>query len=250
MAADAAVNKEADHGRERAAKPAKRKKRHILAPLLIILALIIAGVGIFGFNLFGWRDSHIYPALAKVPLIGRWIPQAATAPDDFSAMSRDQLVAQATTLSNQVKDLQSQLDAANTQNTSNQAEITRLQAFENQQTQFKADKADFDAQVALNDPQAYANYYASISPENAEKLYPQAAAAAQASTQLKNYVSNFTNMDESNAAEVLAQMVPTDMNLVVSILDHMDSQSAGDILNEMPAATAASVMKMMAPSGI
>jgi len=230
-------------------KPEKKvkKKRRGIASFLILFFILAALVSIVVFNLDNIRDRYIVPTLAKLPLVGGFIPNTANNPEDMSAMTSDQMIARINDLESQLSKAQADLKSANDTIQNNQSEIDTLNAFKAQQLQFKQDKAAFDQQVAMGDPQAYADYYASISPDNAERLYPQAAATAAQTGVIQKYLSDIKAMDETNAAAMLQQMIGTDMNLVVSIMQGLDSRIAGNILSEMDPQNAASVIKMMAP---
>jgi len=233
-AADAAVKK-------------PRRKGNRVAPFLILFFILAALVGIVAFNLFNLRNQYIYPALAKIPLVGGFIPNTAASPEVLDEMSSEQLTARVNELEAQLSQAQDQLKAANTAIDNDKSQIETLTVYQSQQLQFKQQKEAFDQQIAMGDPQAYVNYYQSISPDNAEKLYPQAAAAAAQSAEVKKYLADIKAMDVTNAAAMLQQMIGTDMNLVVSIMRGLDSRIAGSILSGMNPQNAAGVIKMMAP---
>ena len=230
-------------------KPEKtaKKNRLSIAPFLILLIILAAIVSILTFNLFNLRDRYIYPFLSRLPLIGGFIPITADMPEDFSTMTTDEMIARINDLEEQLFYANQEIKEADKTIERNKSEIDRLKIFEAQQLQFKQDKADFDEQVAMANPQAYASYYESISPENAEFLYPRAVAELSRMSELRKYMSDIAQMDEVSAAAVLQQMIGTDMDLVVSIMRHMESRNAGAILSEMNPGSAASIIKMMAP---
>jgi len=226
-------------------KPGKRGRG--IAPFLILFFILAALTGVLVFNLFNLRNRYIYPAMARIPFIGGFVPNTAMSPEDLGAMSVDRLTARINELESQLSQSRDDLAAANDIIGSDKAEINRLKAFEAQQLQFKQEKADFDQRVAMSDPQAYADYYRSIYPENAEILYPKAAAEAERVAAVKKYLSDIKAMDEVSAANMLQQMIGSDMKLVVSIMQGLDSRIAGGILSEMNPQNAGIVIKMMSP---
>jgi len=241
----------ADEKRKAAAPAAvgrKPKKRgNGVASFLILFLILAALVSILAFNLFNIRNGYIYPYLARIPLIGGFIPITANNPEDLGSMTADQMIARINDLESQLSQAQDQLKAANDTIGGDKTQIDQLKEFQSQQLQYKQDKLDFDQRVAMGDPQAYADYYQSISPENAEILYPKAAAEADRNTGIKNYLNDIKAMDEVSAADMLQQMIGADMRLVVSIMQGLDSRTSGNILSEMDPQSAASIIKMMSP---
>ena len=246
-AAPGAAGARPETGTGKPDKKGKKKGRGI-ASFLILFFILAALVSVIVFNLFNIRNRYIYPALAKLPLIGGFVPISAANPEDLGAMSPDQLIARVSELESQLSQAQDQLKTANDTIDSGKTEMDRLKAFESQQLEFKQQKADFDERIAMADPQAYADYYQLISPENAEALYPQAAADAGRAAETKKYLNDIKAMDTTGAADMLQQMIGSDIGLVVMIVQGLDSRTAGGILSEMSAQNAASVVKMMAPN--
>jgi len=228
-------------------KKKPKKKRRAVAPFLILLFILAGLVSVLAFNAFNVRDRYIYPPLAKIPFVGGFIPNTAGRPEDLGAMQPDQLIARINELESALSKAQNDLTAADAVIADNNTQIENLKVFESQQLKFKQDKADFDQRVAMADPRAFADYYQAISPENAELLYPKAAAEADRAAEIKKYLNNIKAMDEATAAGMLQLLISTDMDLVVSIMRGLDSRVAGGILNEMDTRSSASIIKMMAP---
>ncbi|MDR1558238.1 MAG: hypothetical protein LBS84_00830 [Clostridiales bacterium] len=235
----------ADAPEEKPVRKGKKNRRGI-ASFLILFFILAAIVSVMVFNVFNIRNRYIYPALAKLPLVGGLIPLGDIA-EDFSVMSPEEMMARINELEARLYSANAEIETAGETIDKNKTEIARLKVFEEQQLSFKQEKADFDQRVAVGDPQAYADYYESIYPENAEVLYPRAAAEASRVSEIRKYMGDITAMDEVSAANVLQRMIVSDMDLVVSILRAMDSRGAGNILSEMDSDGAASVIKMMAP---
>jgi len=229
-----------------------KKKRRGIASFLILFFFLAALVSILVFNLFNIRDRYIYPFLSGIPLVGGFIP-ITSEPENFGAMTADEMLARINKLDEQLFRANEEIRASAETIDRNNIEINRLKVFEEQQLRFKQEKADFDRLVAMADPQAYTDYYESIYPENAEILYPRAAAEASRASKINKYLSDITQMDEVSAAIVFQQLIGTDMDLVVSILQGLDSRKAGAILSELSdrdPRSAASVLKMMAPLNV
>jgi len=245
-------------------KPKKRKEKEkkektgkkrggsaipvILAFIVVLLAVLVAVVG---FNVFNIRDRYLADALKNAPYINRLLPETepdieTDAPDvptvgELQARITElEALAEALTESEQTLLRRVELHVE---------EILRLQEIEDSQLQFKADKAEFDRMIAMNDPAAYARFYASIAPENAEELGPQATAAANRAKDLSAFLKTIGAMEERNAAMMLTEMIRSDLDLVVLIISSLPADFGGAILNEMEARDAATVTKRWSPSG-
>ncbi len=247
------LDKKAQKLMEKQEKKARRQRekgrKGKLLPVLLALLLVGGiGAGLF-FDVFGIRSRYVVPTIQKLPIVGNLVKtEAPASPDDPYAN------ASVGELKNTINTLQQQVDALTTENQSMQDrvklytdELTRLQELEAQQVQFKDDKAKFDQMIAENNPAAYASFYEQISPENAETLYKEAVSTAQQSKDFKKYMNTIQAMDATQGAKVLGELARTDMNLVVLILNSLDSASSGGILAAMDPVMAASVVKQMAP---
>jgi len=237
-------------------KPKPEKKRKVKSgglgatAFIIIFAVVIIGAlaWIIGYNPYGIRDKYLSQTLSNIPIVKNLIPppEAADAGEE-PEKTADELNAEITRYIRQLDAAQALIAEQERDLKLRQDEINRLKPFEDQQTQFKADKEAFDTAVALSDPAAYAAYYEKISPENAENLYPRAKGDAEREQEVNNYLSAINKQDESSAAKMLEQLMPADLDLVVSILKGLSDTKAGDILTEMSAENAASVAKRWDP---
>ena len=101
--------------------------------------------------------------------------------------------------------------------------------------------------VALNDPKAYSSFYESIAPENAEELYKQAVNKEVTDKALKDYIQTFENMKKDAATKILEELIITDMDLVITILQNLSSEKRSEILSTMDPKNAASCSKLLSP---
>ncbi|MBR1445137.1 MAG: hypothetical protein IJ583_16580 [Firmicutes bacterium] len=228
-------------------KKEKKKGKGFLGFLLFIL--IIGGlVAILGFNVGGIREKYLRSTLEKIPVVKNLLPPAEGAEnDEYSGMSQEQAVSRAKSLEVELEKNKAEMENYQKIISDKDTEIKRLKEFENAQVKFKTDKAEFDRLVALNDPDAYKKYYEQISPENAETLYKEVVQTAAADKELKDYVNTFENMKKGPAAKVLEELIGTDMDLVVRILNNISSEQRADILASMDPINAAACTKRMSP---
>ncbi len=101
--------------------------------------------------------------------------------------------------------------------------------------------------IALNDPKAYSSFYESIAPENAERLYQESIQKVDIDKQFKDYISTFENMKKDAAAKILEELIMTDMDLVITILENLSSTKRSEVLSTMDPKNAASCAKLLSP---
>ena len=240
--AEKKVNKKKDK------KKGKKKGKGKIIFLIILLLIVGAAVAVFGFNVFNLRDEYVYPVLREVPVVKDWIPEDENAEkDEYSDLTREQLIVQNKKLASEKKALEEDKKSLTDKISENNKEITRLKEFEANQTKFQNEKAEFDKRIAENDTNAYKDYYESVYPENADAIYREVATREAADKELKQYVQTFEGMKKDAAAKVLEEMIGTDMDLVVRILNNISAEKRGAILGAMESANAAAAAKQMAP---
>lgn len=202
----------------------------IIAGIIFIIILSIS-VAILGFNVGNIRDKYLRPGLERIPIINNLLPpleeeQIQEQPVDEKQQTIDSLTAEIEELNK---------------------EISRLKEFEQAQLEFKAEKEEFDKMIALNDPKAYSNFYETISPENAEELYKQAINQEVVDKEFKDYIQTFENMKKDAAATILEELIITDMDLVITILNNLSSKKRSEILSAMDPQNAASCSRLLSP---
>ena len=202
----------------------------IIAGIIFIIIVSIP-IAIIGFNVGNIRDRYLRPGLERIPIINNLLPpleeeQIEEQPVDEQQQTIDSLTAEIEELNK---------------------EIARLREFEQTQLEFRAEKEEFDRMIALNDPQAYANFYESISPENAEELYKQAINQEVMDKEFKDYIQTFETMKKDAATTILEELIITDMDLVITILDNLSSKKRSEILGAMDPQNAASCSRLLSP---
>lgn len=212
---------------EGSSKGSSKKGKFIGA---IIFALILAIlVAILGFNAGGIRDKYLRKPLEKIPIIKNLLPPIKKDESIEEEISEDEKAINS--LTEEIKNLKTEID--------------RLKTFELSQNQFKIDKEKFDKLIALNDPKAYSTFYESISPENAEKLYKEAVVKANLDKDFKEYISTFENMKKDAASKILEELILTDTDLVITILENLTSVKRAEILSTMDSKNAATATKLL-----
>lgn len=227
-----------------------------LVTALIALVIILIWLAVFGFliklDVGGIGSNILYPVLKDVPVVNKILPQPS------EAVQAEEDNYQYTTLrsaNERIKALESQLEAQGGTTNANadyiaqlEAEIQNLQKYKDEQAEFKKRVAEFDEKVVFNnnapDIEEYQKYYASIQPENAEKIYNQVVEQLQNRQQAKKIATLYANSDPAKAATVLSEMTH-DLDLVCAILDNMTEKQAAAIIQELDSAFAAQITKKM-----
>ena len=259
MSADVVLDDDADGEskpkKEKIKKPKNKANRDrggavkwvILAFVLVLLAVLIAVVG---FNALNLRDRYLTDTLRNVPLVNRLLPVeeevVETTPATLQPNTRE-LQARIDELEALLEESQDAERALSRRVEMHVEEILRLQEIEDNQLQFRADKEAFDRMIAMNDPAAYANFYASIAPENAQTLGPQAESAANRAKEVTNFLKTIGAMEEKEAALMLTEMIRSDLDLVVSIIKDLPADFSGGILTAMEPRDAATIVKRWSP---
>lgn len=227
-----------------------------LVTALIALVIILIWLAVFGFliklDVGGIGSNILYPVLKDVPVVNRILPQ----PSEQVQAEEDNY--QYTTLrsaNERIKELEKQLDAQGGTTDANsdyiaqlEAEIKDLQKYKKEQDDFEERVAEFDENVVFNDNapdiSEYQQYYESIDPENAERIYNQVIEQLQNQQQAKKIASLYSNADPEKAATVLSEMTQ-DLDLVCAILNNMDEKQAAAIIQELDSGFAAQITKKM-----
>lgn len=217
---------------------------------LAIFALLVKwDVGKFG-------STVLSPILKNVPYVNKILPIdensiASTESSEYPYQTLDEAIAY-------IKQLELQLQSEKESSTQNQAyvaqleaEVSKLQQYEQNQASFETEKAKFYNDVVFNDNapsiDEYKKYYESIDSSNAEVLYKEVVGQEQTDSEIKNYATTYSQMKPKEAAAIFDTMTDN-LDLVAKILSNMDSQSKASILGQMDSTTAAKITEIMQPS--
>lgn len=230
--------------------------------VLATILIIVIWLGIFAIlikaDVGGFGSTFLTPALKDVPVINKILPDTG---DDYATTEStsensgyknvDEAVAR-------IKELEKELDEANTKSQSDaqtindlNAQIQDLSKYKDEQDKFEEEKEKYDEEVVFSDKapdiKEYKDYYESIDPANAEVLYKQVCEQLQEDDQIKDYAQTYSKMKPKEAAAIFDSMTDN-FELVAKILNAMDTQSRGNILGKMDSNNAAKVTKIMNPT--
>ena len=226
----------------------------VIATIGIILVWVAILCVVIKLDVGGFGSKVLTPLLKDVPVVNLILPNSQNSSNISTENGGYTNLNDAT---EQIKNLELQLQQAQTDNLKLQedvanlkAENARLQEFEDKQVEFQRIKNEFYEEVvyAENGPgaEAYQKYYESMDPTTAEYLYKQVIAQLQEDKSVQDYASAYSSMKPKKAAAIFEQMTDN-LNLAARILKTMSAENRGDILAEMDPAIAAKLTKIMDP---
>ena len=227
---------------------------------VVTLLVIVIWLGIIALliktDVGGFGSTVLYPYLKDVKYVNKILPKVSSDADvdtEHQFDSIDDAV-------NRIKELELQLDEANSSLTTDsetidslQSQVDELSTYKEAEAEFEAEKEKFYEEVVFSDQapdiSEYKTYYESIEPENAEVLYKQVVEQLQASQEISDYATTYSSMKPKEAAAIFDTMTDN-LSLVADILQAMDAESRANILGKMSADTAAKVTEIMEPDGM
>lgn len=227
---------------------------------VVTLLVIVIWLGIIALliktDVGGFGSTVLYPYLKDVKYVNKILPEVSSDADvdtEHQFDSIDDAV-------DRIKELELQLDEANSSLTTDsetidslQSQVDELSTYKEAEAEFEAEKEKFYEEVVFSDQapdiSEYKTYYESIEPENAEVLYKQVVEQLQASQEISDYATTYSAMKPKEAAAIFDTMTDN-LSLVADILQAMDAESRANILGKMNADTAAKVTEIMEPDGM
>ncbi|MCI9530756.1 MAG: hypothetical protein HFH38_03225 [Lachnospiraceae bacterium] len=221
-----------------------------IAIWLAILALIVK------MDVGGFGSTVLHPILKDVPYLNKILPETVQEEEDpvvdaqYPYSTLDEAIARIKELEVEVANEQSKTEGDSDKVSQLEAEVERLREFENKQSAFEEEKTKFYKEVVFNekapDISEYKAYYESIDPANAEVLYKQVVQQQEADAKVSEYATTYAEMKPKQAAAIMEKMTD-DLQLVVKILQNMDTNPRSQILAAMDAEVAARITKLMEP---
>lgn len=228
--------------------------------VLVTILIIAIWLGIFAVfvkaDVGGFGSTVLAPALKDVPVLSKILPDsgnitASESTENAGYTNLDDAVSR-------IKELEKQLDDANSKNQADaqtindlNAQIQDLSTYKEEQAAFEEEKEKYYEEVVFSDKapdiKEYKKFYEQVDPANAEILYKQVCEQLEQDDEIKDYAQTYSKMKPKEAAAIFDSMTDN-LSLVAKILNAMDAQSRGNILGKMDSATAAKVTKIMNPS--
>ncbi len=221
-----------------------------IAIWLAILALIVK------MDVGGFGSTVLYPIIKDVPYLNKILPETVQEEEEpvvdaqYPYSTLDEAIARIKELEVELANEQSKTEGDSDKTSQLEAEVERLREFENNQSAFEEEKNKFYKDVVFNekapDISEYRAYYESIDPANAEVLYKQVVQQEEADAKVSEYSTTYAEMKPKQAAAIMEKMTDN-LQLVVKILQNMDTDPRSKILGAMDAEVAARVTKLMEP---
>ena len=227
--------------------------------VLVTLLIIVIWLGIIALlikaDVGGFGSSVLQPILKDVPVINKILPASDEIVSTESESGQYSNVGDAV---EQIKELEKQLDAANSQVAEDSqtiddlnSQVADLSTYKEDQAAFEEEKQKYYEEVVFSDKapdiKEYKAYYESIDSENAEVLYKQVVQQLQDDQKVTDYANTYASMKPKEAAAIFDSMTDN-FDLVAKILGAMDSDSRANILGAMNSDNAAMITKIMNPS--
>lgn len=236
------------------------KKGGKMMTSLIALFIVLIWIAIFALliklDVGGFGSSVLYPVLKDVPVINKILPNSAG--EELSSQSGDtystlqEAIDRINELENEISLYRNNADD-NAEEISNlQAELSRLQAYEENQTNYEQLKERFDNEVVYNsnapDIEEYIQWYEEMDPDNAAEIYRQVIEQLQVDEKIQELADYYASMKPEEAASVFEEMTG-DLEKVAQILSCMKEDEAGSILAALDSTLAAKLTLLIYPTG-
>lgn len=251
----------------------KETKSVIVDGLLTIFVSVIIVLIIFGGTFYyllknniGGLGDYFRPSLERIPVLKLALPPLPETEDPYDPkhLTQKELLEKYDELRKTNKELKKQLEDANKRIAELEKENEKLASEQDeakdlleknkdtskqileQLEQLDKEREELDRIIAMGNPDAFAQYYEEMDPENAGKLYKEIMQQKEAEENYKNLAVSYTEMEPENAAAILTELGKTDMDLVVNILESMKNNEKAEIIENMDPRFAAEVMKSLA----
>ncbi len=239
----------------------------IVITFLIILIWLAIMALLIKLDVGGFGSDVLAPVLKDVPYLNLILPDTARVKDEpvtdvSSAESSETSVGSLEEANAYIRRLEEALQAEMEQNSSYassieklQAEVSRLEPFEQQQKEFYEERAAFYASVVYGDyapdASAYASYYAMIDPETAAKIYEDIVKGQVDDEAIEAFALTYSEMKAKQSAAIFDEMVnENQIQLVSRILAQMTNEKRGAILAAMEKTNAAKLTQLLEPSAL
>lgn len=231
------------------------KKGGGLLTVFIVLLIIIIWIAIFALliNLdVGGIGTTLRPMLKDIPLVNKILPDVT---DEELAWENDLAYKDIVEANQRIKELEILVDKLTIEGEDKDdeiaaltAQVNRLKEVEKKMAEFEDRVYEFDKQIVFgeNAPsiEEYIEWYETISPENAERIYEMAIQKEAYNATIREKAEYYEKMKPSAAAEVFENMT-ADLEYVCKMLYCMKATSVSDILASMDPLYAARVTRKM-----
>ncbi len=245
-----------------------------LATLVITFLIIIIWLAIMALlvklDVGGFGSEVLAPLLKDIPYVNLILPEGSVEHNEPVDVTVDYSTegastGQLSTLEDAlayIKRLEQALQSEMEQNSAYaaeieklNAEIARLEPFEQQQKEFYEEKAKFYEEVVYGDnapdPETYKTYYELLDPDSAAEIYEKIVKNEVDDAAIKAFATTYSGMKAKQAAKIFDEMVnENQIELVARILAQMSVENRGDILAAMEQANSAKLTQLLEPASL
>jgi len=229
----------------------------VLVTFIIVVIWIAILALLIKLDVGGFGSGVLRPILQNVPVVNKILPSekmprfgSGDEVDYYGYTNLEDAVEQIRRLELELENAQSNNVIHTERMRELEAEIERLRTFEKNQIAFEDIKNTFYEEVIYSDKgpgaEAFVDYFESMDPATAEKLYKQVVAQQQVDSKVQDYATAYSEMKPKEAAAIFEAM-QDDLDLAAKILWTMDAESRGKILGVMDEQVAARLTKIMDP---
>ncbi len=221
---------------------------------LVLLVTILGGIFYFivRYNINGITDRHS-SILAEIPVIGNAVPEEQDDDEEnIQYLSSYEVRQRYKKLREDYEKLRESYNTSqeNLQKIkeANAGYLDRIEEYEKKEQeladsikQFNEQKKKFESVVAMQDTDAYQDFYEKMNPETAKQVYSEIVKADEISKKEKEFADYYSGMEPDSAAKILSELGSSNMDKIVAILSNMDKKKASLILEEMDAGLASDI---------
>ncbi len=246
-----------------------------LATLIITFLIILMWLAIMALlvklDVGGFGSDVLAPLIKDVPYLNWILPEGsvtekpAATEITVEGTGEGEVTSSITTMEDAeayIKRLEQALQSEMEQNSAYasqieklEAEVARLEPFEQQQKAFYEEREKFFNEVIYGenapDPTAYQAYYEMIDPESAAAIYEKIIKGQAEDAAIKAFATTYSGMKAKSAAKIFDEMVnENQITLVAKILAQMSVENRGDILAAMKEENAAKLTQLLEPTSL
>lgn len=217
-----------------------------LAFMALFIRLDVGGIG----------SGVLRPYLKNIPVINKILPPVKGSVSDtgedlyYGYDNMEDAVSRIKELELEVQKLSQEKSEDASKLESYEAEIKRLQTFEDNQVEFEKIKNEYYEEVVFSDKapsvEEYKKFYEQIAPADAAEIYRQVAGQVAHTQEVQDYAKAYSAMKPKQAAGIFEAMTG-DLDLAAEILGLMSADERGKILGVMDPDVAAQITKIMEP---
>ena len=228
---------------------APKKGKAGIIILLVSITLILGFIALVAFNVFGLRDTLLYPLLRNVPLVGDMVPapDAAETAGDAALIALAEMQVELETTAAENASLAAQLENLTGVVEQLERENERLAGHAEAYEEFQQYRETFYRNLALENPDAFMLFFETMHPALAEELFRTIASAQFDDEVWRNYLASWSAMHPIQVAAVIEDMLTTDMRLIVRVMLELNEPFRGTVLNHLAPESAGAVLRQMEP---